>query len=83
MKRVIISLITGICLAGNAFASHHKNFVPAFSTKSYIIADGAGTIMKEKSGDTIRPIASISKLMVAMLTSKQLLNEQLNRPTDW
>lgn len=54
--------------------------VQPFSAKSYLIADEDGTIIKELNGKSIRPIASISKLMVALLTVKQDLFELISIP---
>jgi D-alanyl-D-alanine endopeptidase (penicillin-binding protein 7) len=55
--------------------------VPPFSAKSYIIADADGQVLKEQDGSIIRPIASISKLMVAVLSSEQDLDEKLEIPS--
>lgn len=54
--------------------------VPTFSAKSFLVADNAGTILREKDGSVIRSIASISKLMIGMLASEQDLNESLEIP---
>jgi D-alanyl-D-alanine endopeptidase (penicillin-binding protein 7) len=60
---------------------HHKTHqVPAFSAKSFVVADETGVVIKEKGGDTIRPIASISKLMIGLIAADQNLNEILNIP---
>ena len=52
----------------------------AFITQSYLIASTDGTILKEHDSDLVRPIASISKLMVGLLASEQDLNEKLSIP---
>jgi D-alanyl-D-alanine endopeptidase (penicillin-binding protein 7) len=73
-------------LIGNAEAKvnrHHVRYTsaPAFSAKSFLVASEDGTILREQDSDTIRPIASISKLMVALLASEQDLTESLAIPT--
>lgn len=55
--------------------------VAAYETASYLIADDKGNILKEHDIDLQRPIASISKLMVALLSSEQDLDESLIIPT--
>jgi D-alanyl-D-alanine endopeptidase (penicillin-binding protein 7) len=80
MKYILIALT--LLFAGNAVAASrsYKIRPPAFSAKSYLIADSEGRIIKEQDSDTIRPIASISKLMVALLASEQDLGESLEIP---
>jgi D-alanyl-D-alanine endopeptidase (penicillin-binding protein 7) len=63
----------------NAIAKH--KIPAAFTTQSYLVADSDGTILKEQDINLVRPIASISKLMVALLASEQDLNEDLVIPT--
>jgi D-alanyl-D-alanine endopeptidase (penicillin-binding protein 7) len=79
-----------VLVAGNAFArtqlNHHRAvkhpITPAaFTTESYLIADNSGNILSERDSDLQRPIASISKLMVALLASEQDLDEHLNIPS--
>jgi D-alanyl-D-alanine endopeptidase (penicillin-binding protein 7) len=53
----------------------------AFTTESYLIADGNGIIITEHDSDLQRPIASISKLMVGLLASTQDLDELLDIPS--
>ena len=53
---------------------------PAFSTQSFLVADWNGEVLKEQDSDKVRPIASISKLMIALLVSEQDLNEELEIP---
>lgn len=70
-------------LTGNANAKikqHHIAPVPAFSAKSFLVANENGIILKEQDGDTVRPIASISKLMMALLATEQDLTESLIIP---
>ncbi len=55
--------------------------VAAFNTKSFIVADSEGHILKEQDSSLVRPIASISKLIVAILVTEQDLNEELDIPT--
>lgn len=48
--------------------------------ESYVIADNSGVILKEHHGNIKRPIASISKLMIALLVVDQDLDEYLTIP---
>ncbi len=88
MKKIVIAITLAALMVGNADArSKHRQkrsktpaAVPAFSTKSFLVADMDGHILKEQDGDTVRPIASISKLMIAMLATEQDLDEQLAVP---
>src|ERR1035437_8574208 len=86
MKHLILAVCAATMLIGNAEAKpsrHHSHIasIPTFSAKSYLVANEDGTILKEQDGDTVRPIASISKLMVALLASEQDLTESLVIPT--
>lgn len=86
MKHLILAVCAATALIGNAEARvskyrTHLVIAPTFSAKSYIVASEDGTILKEQDSDTIRPIASISKLMVALLASEQDLTESLAIPT--
>ena len=71
MKHLILAVCAATMLIGNAEArgisKHHVRYVPAttFSAKSFLVASEDGTILREQDSDTIRPIASISELMVA------------------
>ena len=58
----------------------HPPIPAAFSTQSYLVADINGNILSEHDSDLQRPIASISKLMVALLASEQDPDELLNIP---
>lgn len=58
----------------------HVVSVPIFSAKSFLVADADGVVLKEQDSEFIRPIASISKLMVAVLASEQDMNESLEIP---
>ena len=75
MKHLILAVCAATALIGNAEARvskyrTHLVIAPTFSAKSYIVASEDGTILKEQDSDTIRPIASISKLLVALLASE-------------
>lgn len=87
MRQLLISLSTAILFVGNVQAKihhYHRQVAPtnppAFVTPSYLVADGTGTIIKKQDDELVRPIASISKLMVALLSSEQDLSEQLQVP---
>lgn len=82
--KILLALSLALLFTAGAEAHGHRhvtNAVPAFSAKSYLIADSEGLVLKEQEGGIVRPIASISKLMVAVLASEQDLNEQLEIPT--
>lgn len=84
MKKLLITLTISLLISEGVFSKErHKHIqVPeaAFSTKSFIIADAAGVILKEQDAEIVRPIASISKLMIGILASEQDLNEHLVIP---
>jgi D-alanyl-D-alanine carboxypeptidase len=85
MKTTLIALALAILFVGNADAAKRKTPkkakpVPAFSAKSYIVADAEGHVLKEQDSSTVRPIASISKLMIGILASDQVLSEELEIP---
>lgn len=81
MKTLILTLCISALLISNAEARSNRVAKPIFSSESYLVASEDGTIIKEQDGDTIRPIASISKLMVGLLASEQDLSESLDIPT--
>jgi D-alanyl-D-alanine endopeptidase (penicillin-binding protein 7) len=86
MKRLILAVCLASIFATGANATTRKKAtkrvaVPVFSAQSYLIADSNGVIVKEMDGDSIRPIASITKLMGALLASEQYMDEMLDIPT--
>jgi len=79
MKSLLIALSLAVSFL--AFAGRgHKPVVPEFSAKSYLVANEDGTVLREQAGNIVRPIASISKLMIGLLASEQDLTEQLPIP---
>jgi D-alanyl-D-alanine endopeptidase (penicillin-binding protein 7) len=86
MRILLTSLALAIALIGSADAKPRVTkkarsvSIPEFSAKSYLIADSAGSVLKEHDMDAILPIASISKLMVALLSTEQNLDEDLEVP---
>lgn len=74
MKRLLVLL--SLFISANAIASK-----PTFTSQSYLIADSTGEIIKEHNSNAVRPIASISKLIVALLASEQNLDEDINIPS--
>lgn len=86
MRYLLTSLALAIALIGNVDAKTSSKKIrtapiPAFSAKSFLVADSEGTILKEHDIYEILPIASISKLMVGLLASEQPLDEELDIPT--
>ena len=87
MKHIFIILLVIFTMSTAAAHSRNNRKVfkqavaqPAFTTESYLIADGNGVILHEHDSDLQRPIASISKLMVGLLASAQDLDELLSIP---
>ncbi len=79
-----VAMISINASANNRHQRHHTvKYVtpPAFATNSYLIADGTGAVLKEHDSNLQRPIASISKLMVALIASEQDLDEKLSIPS--
>jgi D-alanyl-D-alanine endopeptidase (penicillin-binding protein 7) len=87
MRKILIPLLIAMLFTSNASAAKGHKAIKGnkahstFSAKSYLIADSTGQILRELDGTTIRPIASISKLMVAVLATEQDLDEHLEIPS--
>jgi len=83
MKHLILAISAAIMFVGNAEAGRKitTKQPPVFSAKSFLVADADGTIIKELNGDSVLPIASITKLMVALLAAEQDLSESLSIPS--
>jgi D-alanyl-D-alanine endopeptidase (penicillin-binding protein 7) len=87
MRFTIIALSLILATSGAMARGHHPKHnkqvgaPAAFTTESYLVADGNGLVLKEHDSNLQRPIASISKLMVGLLASKQDLDEHLPIPT--
>ena len=81
----VIFALALVLSTGAVARSHHKSKPatppPAFSAKSFLVADSDGQILREQNGDIVRPIASISKLMIAVLATEQDLEESLSIPS--
>jgi D-alanyl-D-alanine endopeptidase (penicillin-binding protein 7) len=84
VKIVVAAAIASIfTIPAFAHGRHHHRYTPSkpvFSTRSFLVADETGQIIKEQDSDTVRPIASISKLMLALLVSDQDLSERIEIP---
>lgn len=84
MKHILIALSLVLSFGTVAAKGNHLPIKPQkvvpFSAKSFLVADHDGNILKEQEGDTVRPIASISKLMVGLIAADQNLDEQLAIP---
>lgn len=88
MRQFLIALSTAILFVGTAQARPHHLHKhgtpavnpPAFVTPSYLVADATGVVIKQQDSELVRPIASISKLMVAVLSSEQSMDEELDVP---
>jgi D-alanyl-D-alanine endopeptidase (penicillin-binding protein 7) len=74
MKRILC--LASVLLALNpAWAKHATK-----PEESILVVDQNGQVLKEQEADMVRPIASLSKLMTALLASEQDLDEQLGIP---
>lgn len=72
IRKILFSLI--VLFSSNCFAFQ-------LTAKSWLVADGEGNIIDQQNIEVKRPIASITKLMTAMvvLDSKINLDEKLNK----
>ncbi|MFZ9277351.1 MAG: D-alanyl-D-alanine carboxypeptidase family protein, partial [Candidatus Fonsibacter ubiquis] len=82
-KSFIIFFIVVLFLSLAAEAkkpSNHQKRKPAVSAKSWVVADDNGRIIKSSNANDLRSIASITKLMTAMvvLDANQDLDEKIN-----
>lgn len=75
MKKNLITLIFGLTLS----ASIQAMTVSEITAKSFMVADSMGEVILERNADAVQPIASITKLMTAMvvLDAGQDLNEPI------
>lgn len=83
MRHLILAISIAMIFIGNAEAGHKiiPKHPPIFSAKSFLVAEADGTVIKEQNGNSILPIASITKLMVGLLVVEQDLSEFLSIPT--
>lgn len=65
----VLSLLFILCWPGDGHASHFSNMKgkPDLRSASALIMDDAGNVIYEKDVDAVRPIASITKLMTAVI----------------
>lgn len=77
MKKLFVILILTIMSADVYSVTKKINNVHS----SFLIASNDGTVLNEYDSYTIRPIASISKLMLALLIVNQNLDEQISIPS--
>ena len=84
MKKLIIPLLISLCFT-NAHAKVKHNIhksIQQLESETILIADNDGNFLKSQNIDMVRPIASISKLMLALIVSEQDFNEELNIPAN-
>lgn len=83
MKYLLGALILAITMPTTANARIWKQHSkPRLSfDKSYLVTEYDGSVLVEHDSSLVRPIASISKLMLAYLASEQDLNELISIPT--
>jgi serine-type D-Ala-D-Ala endopeptidase (penicillin-binding protein 7) len=63
---LLIACVTGTTTASNSRFSHLRGD-PSLHSASAIVLDASGNLIYGKDVDTVRPIASITKLMTAMV----------------
>jgi hypothetical protein len=55
------------------YSAMEKSYVPLLSSKAYVVADlETGEVIIEKNSDTVYPIASVSKLMTAVVAREKM-----------
>lgn len=89
VKHLLVMVCMGV-LATTAIAKNHQHPTrhtvkrvvtkAAFSSSSFLIADANGNVLKEYKSGLVRPIASISKLLLGLVVVEQDLSELLNIP---
>jgi D-alanyl-D-alanine endopeptidase (penicillin-binding protein 7) len=83
MNKLFIAFVisTAFAVPASAHRSTKQRYISVpIPTESFLVADSDGNVLKEQNSSVIRPIASISKLLVALLSSEQDLNEKLSIP---
>ncbi len=80
--KYLILLCAALVLVSPAEAAKKKQKRPvAVSTdNSFLVANNEGSVLQEHNSELVRPIASISKLMVGLLVADQDLDSQLIIP---
>ena len=82
MRYFLLAIASVLLFSGNADAARKKHPRPvSFTTKSFLVANRDGSVLREQASNTVVPIASISKLMVGILAIEQDLNEVLSIPS--
>lgn len=71
-------LLLCACISTQSMAG---KIVPKVPSASILIADSDGNILIDQKSDMVRPIASISKLMIALLVAEQDMDEMIGVPT--
>lgn len=57
----------------NRYSIMEKSFLPVLSSKSYLVADlETGEIIVDKNADAVYPLASVSKLMTALVAREKM-----------
>jgi D-alanyl-D-alanine carboxypeptidase len=79
--RKILSILALFAILYNSQAAFAKP-VP-ITAKAWLVADGSGRVIQQENAEELRSIASITKLMTAMivLDAKQDLNEKIGQYT--
>ena len=86
MKRLLPILLVAAILCGNPVFARAESAVPQVSAASAVMMDGdTGRVLYEKDSRTRRPIASITKLMTALvaLESGHSLDETVTVAREW
>lgn len=73
-------MIKKLLVAGALAVASYNSFAISVKAKSWLIADGNGHVIEQENIHAVQPIASITKLMTAMVVLDS--NEDLDRPLD-
>jgi D-alanyl-D-alanine endopeptidase (penicillin-binding protein 7) len=79
---IILAILLSLTFSASAHSKHkHKPKTTAFTALSFLVADRNGNVLSENDSETVRPVASITKLMISLIASEQDQTEQLAIPS--
>lgn len=78
MGRILVRLLRKSIIAVSLFTAFHygeaADTLPNVTAQAWVVADSDGNILKGVNTDSVRPIASITKLMTAMVVLDTVLS---------
>ena len=78
MGRLLVRLLRKSIIAVSLLTAFHcgaaANTLPNVTAQAWVVADSDGNILKGVNTDTVRSIASITKLMTAMVVLDTVLS---------